>query len=622
MIDFRDIWATAFAPADRRSIEAWALDNVRLPPSLSRQGKFSCESSRHFLGPLQALRHDKVRGVRILKPVRGGGTLIADVAVPWAIVNDNASVLWVFQDKDIAEAHAETRQMPILESVPAIKPMLSLDKNKTRKSNILFANGLPFTMQGPAIGKLQSRGFKWVICDEPWLYKPGVLSQAVGRLGDFVKLSSSKFLAISQGGDEDGEWDLEYKNGVQFVWNVPCAGCGKLIQPEWTTRLSDGKFAGAVWDTFKLPDGTYNKDACAATVRFVCPSCGHVHPNTEKTRATWNTGGAYVNPVTGEHFDSINPPTECSFRWHALIDFPWGELVKLWLGAQEAKHVGNLEPLISFFQKRCALMRSERTIHDSDILFARTTINLVNMTDKAWPEESDRALTADRQSEDLFYVTARAWARSGESRRLFRGKVYGDAAVDEVRRKYNINPNCTLVDSGYMPKGDHGVYAACIKYGWFAVKGTDEAYFWHHIPKTATTPEQRIQKPWAPLSYGDPGEGLSTQGKRQCKLIRFASNVMADRVDALIAAGLFVEPDGDLILQSEDEKDYIRQMGSEFKKWMMNKRTFKREQIRVCPTGNNHYFDCAKEQVLFAMVTGHLPAGVELEKPVETKPNA
>jgi hypothetical protein len=607
-----DVWGSAFHLLDRRSIQDWAADKVTMPPVITRQGKFSVEHSRHFIAPLDALRSDRVRAVLIAKPVRGGGTLIADVAIPWAIDNDHAAILMVFQDAKIAEAHAETRTTPILESVSSIQAMLSSDHNKTRKTNILFANGLPLILTGPAVGNLQSRGFKWVICDEAWLYKPGVLGQAKGRLGDYVKMSSSKFLVISQGGEEEGDWDLEFRSGVLFVWNVPCAGCGAFVAPEWTLRKADGEFAGAVFDTVKHLDGTYDKEASAATVRFVCPKCGHAHPNTQKTLAAWNAGGKYLNAKTGAEFDPANPPSEVSFRWHALIDYPWAELVKEWLAAQEAKHVGNFAPMVNFFQKRCAQMRSERTVHETDVPFARAPIARPDPKDKTWA----LCLTADRQSEDLYWVAVRAWAMTGESRRIWFGRVYGEAAVEAKRVECGVNADCTLVDSGYLPKGDHGVYAACIRYGWIALKGTEEPFFWHSVPaRVPGAMPQRVQRPWAPLSYGDPGEGTGAQGKRQCKLVRFAAGVMADRVSGLIERGLWVEPTFDPADQAaaEVEREYSVQMSAEFKRPKVNKFTGKREMVWVCPSGNNHAFDCAKMQVLFAMLTGRLPAGIELE---------
>lgn len=609
MIDIADTWRAAFGPPDRRSIAEWAEENVTLPPVLARSGRVSFSGSRHLIAPLAALRHDRVRGVRILKPVRGAGTLVADIAIPWAIVNDNASVLFILQDDKIAQAHAETRTMPTLKSVRAIKPMLSIDRHKTRKSDILFSSGLPFSIQGPALGGLQSRGFKWVVCDEPWLYATGVLGEAKARLGDFVVTQSSKFLAISQGGEDESDWDYETREGVMFVWNVPCAGCNELIAPEWSIPVSSGVKAGAVYDSVKLGDGSYDKEATAASVRFVCPRCGHVHDYSQRTLSAWNRGGEYIRPDTRARFDPQNPPTECTFRWHALIFYPWPELVKLWLSAMEAKKVGNFGPMVQFFQKRCALHRSERTIHDTDIPFARMPITVTNPSEKLWDGEAMRFMSCDRQSEDVYWVLIRAWGEgTGESRRVWFGRLYSEADIESKRIEYGVPPECVVVDSGYRPKGDHGVYSACIRYGWFALKGTDEPYFWHNIAERGQQ-AQRVQRPWAPITYGDPGEGTSTEGRYSCPLYRFSAPAMADRVSELIEHGLWIEPEGDE--QNEIEREYRKQMSAEFKRPKVDKFTGRKVMVWVCPSGNNHAFDCAKMQVLCAMQAGLLPSGFE-----------
>ena len=604
MIFADTVWSTAFHRLDRRSIQDWSGDKVTLPPVLTHAGKFSTAGSRQFDGPLYALRSDRVRVVCVLAPVRGGKTLIADVSIPWAIVNEHASVLNVLQDDKIAPAHAETRVMPVLLGVPEIQSMLSTDRHKKRKADILFANGLPLVITGPALSNLQSRGFKWVICDEAWMYKPGVLGQAKARLGDFVKMSSSKFLVLSQGGEENSDWDFEVRGCVLFYFNVQCAGCGQHFAPEWTIRRADNSFAGAVFDTMKNPDGTYNKSSSAKTVRVVCPMCGHAHPNTAKTRAKWNDGGKYLDK-DGAEFDRDNPPKEVAFRWHALIDYPWDELVTEWLAAQEAKHVGNFAPLVNFLQKRCAEMRSERTIHDDALPFARVKI------EGAWLEEKYRFMTVDKQTEDKYWIMIRAWAeKSGETRRLWYGFVYGEAAIEAKRVEFNVPQNCTVIDSGYMPKGDHGVYAACIRYGWLAAKGCEDFYFWHAIPQPPPRHPIRVMKAWAPKSYGDPGEGTNEQGKRRVPLWRFSSPTMKDRVHGLIASGLWVEPD---TTDDEMDKECAKQMAAEFKRERKNKFTFKIEKVWVCPTGNNHALDCSAMQILCAMQVGCIPAGVEME---------
>lgn len=616
MIALDDIWSKAWGPPDRRPTKDWAAEKVTLPPVLTKRGKFSTADSRHFEAPLAALDAQHVRGVRILKPVRGGGTLIADVFVPRSIATEGCSVLWVFQDDKIAEEHAESRQWPILMSVPEIAAMLSPDRHKTRKQDILFANGLPLKLTGPALGQLQSKGYQLVVCDEPWLYKAGTLGQAKGRLGDFVKMSKSKFLAISQGGEEDSDWDFEFKTGTPYVWMPQCEACGKPMPLEWSIGLSDRTYAGAVFDIIKNADGTYDKDATATTVRYVCPHCRHEHPNTARTRSTWNLTGDYFHAVTGARFAAATCPSEVSFRWHSLIDYPWGELVKEFLAAKEAQAVGNFAPMINFYQKRCALMRSERSIHDSELQFAREKIVIGEPKEKLWPDEFARCLSVDKQSEDVYWATIRAWSKTGESRRVWRGRLNGEGDILAKQEEFGVAPDCVLVDSGYKPKGDQGVYAMCIRHGWIAVKGDKEDFFWHIEPQPNGQPSLRVQRAYAPTSWGDPQEGTEREGQRYAPLVRFSASTTADRVMELIRTGYWIEPEVDD--QDEDEREYRRQMGAEYKRPKIDKFTFRKVMVWVCPTGNNHYFDNAKIQVLFAMSTGLLPSGYEPTK----EPNA
>ena len=81
-LEIYSAWKRAFSKPDRRPIEDWASENIMLPPMLAKSGKFSVAGSRHFIDPLRAMHSDRVRGVRICAPVRGGKTLIADVSVP------------------------------------------------------------------------------------------------------------------------------------------------------------------------------------------------------------------------------------------------------------------------------------------------------------------------------------------------------------------------------------------------------------------------------------------------------------------------------------------------------------------------------------------------------------
>jgi hypothetical protein len=581
-------------------------------------GRFLLEGSRHFMAPLEALQSGRVRGVRMQKPVRGGGTLVADLYVPWALENDNASVLWIFQSDDLAKRHAETRQMPICKSVRGIGELQSVDRHKTRTTDMVLADGRPFSIQGPAFTGLQSVGYQVVVFDECHCYEPGVISEGIGRLGDALKVQRSKLLAISQGGEENSEWDMLYREGEEYVWHVQCAGCQEYMTLEWSRRQENGEKAGMVYDEVMGADGLLDREATAASARYVCHNCGHAHQSGAGTWLAWDATGKYISSKTGRDFDKAALPTEISFRWTAIMDFPWAELVKLWLSAIDAKKVGNYVPLIAFFQKRMALMRSENSMHDVDLPFKRVPKKEVSR--ELQPGELDRFLTFDRQAEDVFWVQARSWFVGGRSNRLWAGRLFSFEDIEAKRIELGIEPNCVAGDSGYKPKGDDGVYRACIKYGWIALKGVGEVSgFWHTVkPRFRGDPPQRVWRPWAPITFGDPGMGTSEQGKTHCPLIRFSSDAMADKVHEQIKAGLWEEPEeADDI--TEDDRQYRIQMAAEFPKMVFSKTKNRVERQWTCPSKNNHQFDAAKGQELCVMVAELLPSDYDLSTTPEER---
>lgn len=562
---------------------------------LTKHGHFSVQSSRHFIAPLDAIRSEHVREVNIRAPVRSGKTLIADVAVPWSICNDGASVLWIFQGDDVAKDHAEIRLWPILESCPAIQPLIPSNRHHKRVQEIIFNSGLPLFVKGQALGNLQSRGFKFVICDEPWLYKPGRINEAKGRLGDFVRMANSKLLCISQGGTEEDDWETQFSSGELNEWEVPCLGCGEFMLPKWTGQRPDGSRWGMVWDSEKDHAERYNVELALATMRFECPACRHHHHDTEATRAEWNQRGRYA--VIGREIKANK-----SFHWTALIDYPWAELLKEWLAARESAHVGNVGPTVQFWQKRMADKKSEATAHEGHQSFSRIATETTDPKSKAWEGEAMRFLTVDRQAEDVYWATIRAWAKgTGESRRLWFGRLYSEHDIEQKREEYGVTPNHVGIDSGYRPKGDQGVYSACIRYGWLALKGADESWFWHfQKSQTPGVQPMRVQKPYSPLTFGEP-EGMMKG--RKAPLVRFSAPVCADKVQSLIDNGQWIEPQD---RDDDMEREYKAQMAGEFKRRKINKFTGRQEMVWVCPSGNNHAFDCAKEQVAMAMIAGLL----------------
>jgi len=348
---------------DRRPIYEWARENLELPACLPIKGKFDIGNSLHFKEPLDALQSDYVRQVVVRKPVRGGGTLISDIWHCWTRANDPGPQLVVLDDDSAADDHAEKRLMPMLRSVAAIRSLLPADRHKQRKADIVFTDGQWLKVVGPAFSNLQRVAVRYMSLDELWRYKPGTIEQAEARLGDFIRTGTSKLAIISQEGAPGGDVETRAEQGDCCEWVVECQGCRRHIWPQWSYIRSDGSRAGMRWDVHKSDAGEWLVDKCLESVRFECPECGHVHIDGGRTKGAWNANGKYL----AQNISASR--AHRSFRWNAIIDFPWTELVRLYLMSMNAYRKGATEPLIAWWQKRMVQAKDPGALNDSSIEF-------------------------------------------------------------------------------------------------------------------------------------------------------------------------------------------------------------------------------------------------------------
>lgn len=592
----REAWQSVWRRRDLRPIYEWAHDNVILSAPLTITGRFDVTRSRHFIEPLLAMQDDRVREVNILKPVRGGGTLMADIFVPWARVNDPGPTMFLLQTEPIADDHFSKVLEPTIRSVESIRSEIdALPRFAAVGRKIEFADGNHLHINGPSIGNLQTNAFRYLIEDECWLY-PDKMADAEGRVGDFQKLETSKIIRISQGGPRHGmsldecAWNRAYQRGERREWEVGCVHCGEYFEPVFTGQREDGSFYGITWDHHKKPNGDWDLAACCATVRFECPHCRKPMMDSPRTKGEWNRTGRYK--LVGE----ANPKRK-SFHWESVIDYPWDELVELWLDASNAAAHGDLKPKLYFLQKRRALMRDESSLLRSGIQFKRAVYDV----NSEFPDERARYATFDRQEEDLFWWTVRAWFPD-KSRRLGFGKCYGEGGIKEIQQRFKVAPNHVGVDSGYLPKGDRGVYMMCARNGWIAFKG-DQQYEFPHVIKSPKG-NRIARKSYAPLAYGDPESGTRGEGRRYAPLIRFSKHQMNEVVQRLIDSGAWEEPTG--TTETEMEKEYTAQMSGRVKVTDYDKRTGQAKPYWK-ESKNDHARDLANEQVVFAMIERLLP---------------
>lgn len=586
-----------YAPHDRRPPSEWGPDYVNLLPPISKPGPLDLSISRHFIDPLDSMWDFGIRQVNVLAPTRSGKTLIVEVFVHSTAARRPAPTLWSFQDEEAASDEANLRLLEQFKANRLIAPLLPRGQVKDKQ---IILPRMVLQIVGPADSNFQSRGWQIVILDEVWLYKRGKVDEARGRLGDFEKLGTDKFILLSQGGEAGSDWDVECQKGLLFEWSVACQACGHYMIPKFRSFRPDGSRWGFMFDQHKNDRGLLIESKVVPTVRFECERCAHPHVWNTRTKSEWNRTGKYI-----EEPNSEKRRTRKTHHWNALIDTPWETLCAGYVFALNALKLGNPIPLIKFLQKSGAEMASERTVLEGGQTFAR-----VEIKSGTWDMADERLMAVDKQ-EDHYWCEVRDFSRrlNGESRRVYFGKLYSYEDIEKKREEFSVSPERVFIDSGYKAKGPNGVYAACVRYGWTATKGVGTVNgernqaFWHSIRAGEST--IRVQKSYAPLAAGDPEIGTSREGLNLARLIRFSADDIADRLDGLIENDLYKEP----IVDESDPLEIERKkhFAAEFKKEKVDKFSGKKTFVRVCPTGNNHSYDLGKMLVLGAVLTDVIP---------------
>lgn len=563
----------------------WAGECVTLRHPYAITGLFNVTGSRHFIPVFDALQDDYVREENVQKPIRSGGSMIADILLPWTIRNDPGPFMHSLQADDVADEHASSRTLITLRNCKGVKELVPSGKIDT--SEIRLLNGYKVYINGPSLANFQTKGIRWLVLDEPWMYKRGMMGQAKGRVGDYVKINTSKILCVSQGGVPDSDWDLHYNSAEINEWTVSCLGCLKYFQADWAHRRKDGSFAGMQWDEHRLKNGDWHISKVLPTIRYACPHCGYQHTDTPRTKSLWNTSGKY------ELVTEANPRKK-SHHWTACIDYPWTELVELWLQASNYARLGILSHKVEFYQKRMAQRCNELMVMEEGANLKRIAYEITAKR----ADEHLRSMSIDKQGLGHYWWMVRGWSKEGKAWRIDFGSAQGGAELEEIRIKHGVPQNRTTIDSAYEPYGDRGVFALCVLYGWIAVRGDKANHFFHHVK--IKNKLVRVLRSYAEPERGDPEHG---RGAKTCALIKFSKSRMNKRVQELLDGGAWEEPAG---IEDEKEKEYNRQMAGRALRRKYDKKTNVLQEF-WWEGRNDHMRDLANQQVLVATLCDILP---------------
>lgn len=566
-----EAFCKAVTPPSDLNVVEWACKYVKLPQS-ARSPNFDIDSTPWLKWPMLQIADDENREVIIMAPVGSGKTTMFEGVLPWIIAEEPGPTLITMQTDDDARGWVDTRFHPSLKSNEKVAPLLPTGKQRGnfRKGEILFAH-MPLHIGGANLANLQSKSIRWVIGDEVWIWKEGMLEEARRRTHDRW---NSRVVLVSQGGAEGDQFDSAFNDALIHDYCFTCPKCKQQQRYMWKqVKYEHIKNDAEEWDW----------DAIGKTVRYECANddCKHQFKDKAGIRRQLSSSGEYVSRNNNAKPNRIS----CTYPAMAVWWIPWRKLVMEWITAQDARRRLDLTPLRQFIQKRLAQSWEEpnETVELKGAEEAYRKKEFFN--GEKWEEENFRFMCADVQ-QDHFWCIIRAFSIEGKSRLLYEGKVETWDALRMLRDRMKVPNRCVFVDRGYRPET---VALECAKARtpddpnpWNCLLGEESNGYATKIGK------RRVNKPYSPIQRARTTAGL------YYKYVKFSNLLAKDTLAALMrgeGAGWQIPVDR--------SKEYDKQMQNEKKVEVSPGRW--RYKVSKEWVGN-HLWDCEVMAIIAASI--------------------
>lgn len=552
-------------PPEGNGAEEWCNKNVLLPHS-ARSPKFDLSQTPWLSPIMEACADNSNKEVVVVAPTGSGKTTIFEGLGQWIICEESGGTMIVMQNDAQAKRWFETRMKPSMKINSQIKPLWPEDKNKVRKETVVFPH-MPILVGGANLGFLQSESMRWVIGDEVWLWKAGMIDEARRRTHDRW---NARVILVSQGSNEGDDFHQAFEQTNKTIFSWQCEEC-----EAWNPWA----FPQIIYDKIKNENGEYNWAAIEASAHLHCPKCKHKYEDKATVRRRLSQASKYISSNSNSRPGHIGFTYEVTAVWW----IPWGQLAVEWLKADLAKKKGATEPRDKFLQKRRAKFLRRETEEVKSRLISSDYSKADYLKGEMWPGETYRIMTVDVQRDHFWYVI-RAWKTDGSSRLLTEGKALTWEQLVDLSEIYNLRSELVGVDSQHRT-GE--VYDKCAEYDWNALTGTGYKEFTH-----IKADGQKIKKFFSPLQQTQSPAG------NVCFRINWSNEKIKDLL-VLLRSGQSAAWE----VPRDISESYTWQIDSEVKreKVMKNGGTTM-EYVRI--RKDNHLWDCEAMNTLLAHIAG------------------
>lgn len=570
----------ATRPTDRRKPWEWCEDHVVVDTTSSMPGKWRSDNSPWVRELMEEVAKNTIDRITVKCSAQSSKTQTILAMLCWIVAEDPGPAMWVMASKDDAKEFFKDR---VRATFSACEPV---------STQIIETEGLVYRFHSMPLyfvgagspSKLQSKPIRWLLLDEVRNYPKGALDTALKRTRSFW---NAREIIISTPDMEGDTVDRAFLEGDQRTFHFECPKC-KQLQPLKMEQLR--------WDTNEVtkPNGVWNFDSLATTIRYECVVCAHRITDTPRERKDIARNGRFVkmNPGAPEH--------TVSFTWNALLPpwVPWRKTVEEFLKAQAAARLGDRSPLKTFVNETLGESWRDELgeIDDFDGLagcFGDYDFG------EAWPEEKARFFAADRQESggEHYWWVCRAFGPFGKSRLLGYGRCNTTAELEEMRKTYGVPALNCVIDSGYKARE---VYRFCAANGWKAFKGDDAPYFLLTVADPKDPRKTRtIRQIWR-RGFVDPHYGTASAGRyKPIPLFNFSNDAAKDLLSEYIThlVGEWTIPGHNRI-----GRDYLKQVTAERREEVKDPRGRIRFVWRRARR-DNHLGDCEVMIKVAAVIT-------------------
>jgi phage terminase large subunit GpA-like protein len=343
------IKARAYKPDPTITYADWARSYFYLEPGSRTPGKIDLSYTPYLIEPLECMSWTSpVQEEFDMKGIQLGWSTMNEIIVGGTVDYFLYPLIMYFGSDQMAMEYVKIRIEPSLENNPRLKGRVkdALDKKRNNTIGLKVVNGVALKFCGGKTEKAyRSFSAATVIFDDIDGFDRDIAGTEKRKgQGSPIDLGRNrtnarqgKYKLLVQGSPTDQETSLiynNYKDTDKRMYHVVCPFCNH----------------SQVIDFFRIHPESKKKNALHG---LECESCNKFIPESkkhsimqQKNGAGWKATAETENPfVIGRQISSA----------YSLLGYSWKQMVQDFKKAAHAKDIGNIEPLITFWNTKLGL---------------------------------------------------------------------------------------------------------------------------------------------------------------------------------------------------------------------------------------------------------------------------